>query len=123
MLVNLLFKLASDWLKRVYVEPMLRMIKVQIAIGFLEGVRAARRILLLLVLLVFVITLIGGGLVLIPLSLLLFTDWAPHTKAIVGMVVGLLYLLIPVIALIPLLSEKRWMRITSANKVLKELVD
>lgn len=119
----LIFKLISDWLKRVYVDPLLRMMKVQIAIGFLEGVRAARRILLLVVLLVFVITLIGGGLVLIPLSLLLFMPWSLLTKAIVGSVIGLLYLLVPLAALVPLLSEKRWMRITSANKVLKQLVD
>jgi hypothetical protein len=121
--VKLIFNLISDWLKKVYVEPILKMIKVQLAIGFLEGIRAARRILLLLVLLVFVITLIGGGLVLIPLSLLLFMDWAPHTKAIVGMVVGLLYLVVPAVALLPLLSEKRWMRVTSASKVLRQLTD
>lgn len=121
--MNLILRLVSDWLKRVYVEPILKTIKAQIAIGFLEGVRAARRILLLVVLLVFVITLIGGGLVLIPLSLLLFTDWAPHTKAIVGMVVGLFYLLVPLVVLVPLLSEKRWMRVTSASKVLRQLLD
>jgi hypothetical protein len=106
-----------DWLKSTYLEPTIKMFKL------LEGIKGARRILILLCLLVFVITLIGAGLVIIPLALLLFMPWEPSTKAIVGIVIGAIYLLVPVVALIPLLSQKRWMRVTGANDVLRKLVD
>lgn len=123
MPVNALFQGFFDWLKRTYLEPTIQILKVRAAILYLEGVKSARQILILICLLVFVITLIGAGLVLIPLALLLFMPWAPETKAIVGLVIGFLYLLIPSVALISLLSEKRWMKLTGANNVLKKLLD
>ena len=58
---------------------------------------------------VFIITLIGAGFVLIPLALLLFMPWQDETKAIVGIVIGVVYLLIPLVGAAFVLSEKRWM--------------
>ncbi len=74
-------------------------------------------------LLVFVITIIGAGLVTIPLALLLFMPWEATDKMVVGIVVGAIYLIFPTVALISLLSEKRWMRVTRATDVLRKLVD
>jgi hypothetical protein len=112
-----------DWFRTTYLEPSLKMLKLRAAIYYLEGVKGARRILILICLLVFVITLIGAGLVMIPLALLLFMPWEPTTKAIVGIIIGAIYLLVPAIALISLLSEKRWMRLTGATDVLRKLAD
>lgn len=121
--MNGLFQGLLDFFKQTYVEPAIRMLKLRAAIYYLEGIKSARRVLLLLCLLIFVITLIGAGLVLVPIALLLFMPWDPQTKAIVGLAIGLVYLLVPAIALISLLSEKRWMRLTGANEILKKLVE
>jgi O-antigen/teichoic acid export membrane protein len=99
------------------------MLKLRVAIYYLEGVKGAHRILILTCLTVFMITLIGASLVMIPVSLLFFMPWEPITKAVVGIVIGAIYLIIAVITLISLLSEKRWMRLTGANDVLRKLVD
>jgi hypothetical protein len=122
-MINSLFQGVFDWLKATYLEPSLKMLKLRAAIYYLEGVKGAHRVLILICLLVFAITLIGAGLVMVPIALLLFMPWEPVTKAIVGMGVGGVYLLVPVAALISLLSEKRWMRLTGANHVLRKLVD
>jgi hypothetical protein len=121
--INSFFQGIIDWLRSTYLEPSIKMLKVRAAIYYLEGVKGARRILILICLLVFVITLIGAGLVMIPLALLFFMPWEPATKAIVGIIIGAIYLLAPAIALISLLSEKRWMRITGASDILRKLVD
>jgi hypothetical protein len=121
--INSLIQGMFDWLKATYLDPSLKMLKLRAAIYYLEGVKGARRILILVCLLVFVITLIGAGLVIVPLALLLFMPWDPATKAVVGIVVGAIYLLVPAVALISLLSEKRWMRLTGATEVLRKLVD
>ena len=110
-----------DWLRLAYLEPSLKMLKLRAAIYYLEGVKGAHRILILVCVLVFVITLIGAGLVMLPLALLLFMPWEPATKAVVGIVIGAVYLLVPAVALITLLSEKRWMRLTGATEVLRRL--
>jgi hypothetical protein len=110
-----------DWVKSTYIEPSLKVLKLRAAIYYLEGVKGAHRILILVCVLVFVITLIGAGLVLVPLALLMFMPWDPVTKAVVGTVIGAVYLLVPAVALISLLSEKRWMRLTGATEVLRKL--
>jgi hypothetical protein len=121
--MNSLFQGMFDWLRSTYLEPTLKLLKLRAAIYYLEGVKGAHRILILICLLVFVITLIGAGLVMVPLALLMFMPWEPTTKAVVGIVIGSAYLLVPAVALVSLLSEKRWMRLTGANDVLRKLVD
>jgi len=112
-----------DWLRSTCLEPSLKMLKLRAAIYYLEGVKGARRILILICLLVLVITLIGAVLVMVPLAVLLFMPWEPTTKAAVGITIGVTYLVVPAAALISLLSEKRWMRLTGATDVLRKLVD
>jgi hypothetical protein len=48
--------------------------------------------------------------------------WEPATKAVVGIIIGAIYPLVPAIALISLLSENRWMRLTGATDVLRRLI-
>jgi hypothetical protein len=110
------------WLKSTYFEPMLKLLNLQAAIYYVEGVKGAHRILIMISLVAFAITMIGAGLVMIPLALLIFMPWEPATKAVVGIVIGAVYLLVPAVALISLLSEKRWMRLTGASDALRKLV-
>jgi hypothetical protein len=111
------------WLKSSYLNSSLKMLKLRAAIYYLEVVKGAHRILIQICLLVFMVTMIGASLVMIPLALLLFMPWEPTTKAVVGIVIGAVYLLVPAVALMSLLSEKRWMRLTGATDVLRKLVD
>lgn len=122
-MINSLFQGIFAWLRSTYFEPSLKMLKLRAAIYYLEGVKGTRRILILICLLVFVITLIGAGLVMVPIALLLFMPWEPTTKAVVGITIGVIYLFVPTVALISLLSEKRWMRLTGATNILRKLVD
>jgi hypothetical protein len=121
--INSFFQGIFDWFRSTYLEPSFKMLKIRAAIYYLEGVKGAHRILILICLLIFVITLIGAGLVIIPMALLLFMPWEPNTKAVVGIIIGAIYLLVPVVALISLLSEKRWMRLTGATDILRKIVD
>ncbi len=120
--MNTLVQMLIDWLKRTYLEPVIRSLKAQAAETYLEMIKGSRRILVLLCLLVFVITLVGAGLVLIPLALLSFVPDHP-TKAIVGAVVGAAYLLVPLVAMRPLLSEKRWLSVTGAEETAKRIIE
>lgn len=121
--MNIFVQVLTDWLKKTYLEPLIRMLKAQAAVVYLEAIKGARRVVILLCLLIFTITLIGAGLVLIPIALLLFMPWDPQTKAIVGIAVGAVYLLVPLVALLPVLSEKRWMAVTGAGDTVKKLLE
>lgn len=112
-----------DRLKKVYLDPLIRMLKTKAAVVYLEGIKGARRVLILLCLMTFIITLIGAGFVLIPLALLIFMPWEPQTKAIVGIAVGAVYLLVPLVGIGFVLSEKRWMAVTGARDTLNKLLE
>ena len=111
-----------DWLKAKYLEPLVRSLKAEVAVVYLEGIRGARRILILFCLMIFFVTMIGAGLVLIPLSLLELTTDA-HKKAIIGAAIGAVYLLVPLVGAAFVLSEKRWLSITGAQKTVDKLLE
>ena len=56
----------------------------------------------------------------IPLALCFFMPWAPETRAIVAISFGAAYVLIPLVVVIALFSEKRWMKASKADKLVKE---
>jgi hypothetical protein len=71
--------------------------------------------------LVFCAALLACGFLLVPIALLFFMPWGPHTKAIVGIIIGAAYVLVPVIVASVLLSEKRWLRISRADELLRSV--
>ncbi len=112
-----------DRIKSRCIDPSLKLLELQLAIYYVEGIKKAHRLLMLVCMLVCVITVFGAGLVLVPVALLFYAPWEPATKAIVGISIGALYVIVPAIALSILLSEKRWMRLTGASALLRKLVD
>lgn len=112
-----------DWVRKEHLDPLIGMVKAKAAVVYLEGIKGARRFLILFCLLIFIITLIGAGLVLVPLALLLFMPWEPQTKAIVGIAIGAVYLLVPLLGIFLVLSEKRWLAVTGARDALEKLLE
>lgn len=120
--MNSIFRGILDGLKLAYVGSSVRMLKIRGAIYYLEGVKSTYRALIQVCLVAFLITLVGAGLVLIPLALFIFMPWEPATKAVVGIVIGSVYMIVAGVGLISLLSEKRWMRLTGASEILHKLL-
>ncbi len=109
---------ASAWL----VKPLVRRAKIRAAIYYLESVRSARQVVIVAGALVLCFVIIAGGAILIPLALCLFMPWQPLTKAIVASAFGAVYLIVPVAVAVTLMSEKRWMRLTKADKLLNNVL-
>jgi hypothetical protein len=94
-------------------------LRVQGAIAYLKLIRGTRRMALLMCLLVLCFIVLGCGFLLVPVALCLFMPWAPETKAIVAASVGAAYVIIPLIVVLVLFSEKRWMKASRADKLMK----
>lgn len=108
---------------RATVEPTLRRAKIRAVIWYLELVQSARKSAIVFGALIFCIVIMAGGAILIPLALCLFMPWQPVTKALVGCAVGAIYLFLPLIVVIVLMSEKRWMRISRADVLVKDVLN
>jgi MFS family permease len=104
-----------------YCSTMLELLKVKAAITYLSIIRGARRFVIMVAVLVFCAVILACGFLLVPIALLLFMPWAPHTKAIVGIAIGAAYVLVPLILAAVLLSEKRWLRISRADELLRSV--
>ena len=104
-----------------YCCTMLELLKIKAAITYLSIIRGARRFVIMLVMLVFCAVILACGFLLVPIALLLFMPWEPHTKAVVGIIIGAAYILVPAILASVLLSEKRWLRISRADELLRSI--
>ena len=103
-----------------YIQTTIDLLKVEAAIPYLKVLQGVRRFLIRATLLVFFVVVLGCSFLLIPIALLLFMPWAPETKAIVGICIGVAYVVIPIIAISMLLSEKRWVRWSGVGKLIRQ---
>lgn len=102
-------------------STMFELLKVKAAITYLSIVRGLRRFVLMILALVFCAVVLACGFLLVPIALLMFAPWEPMTKAIVGIAIGAAYVLIPVIVISVLLSERRWLKISRAEDLLRSV--
>lgn len=103
-----------------YIQTIIALLKIETAIVCLKALKGARRFFIVATLLVFFVVVLGCGFLLIPVALLLFMPWAPETKAIVGICIGAAYVVIPIIVITMLLSEKRWVRWSGVGKLIRQ---
>jgi len=120
--VNKLLGLVLRMAFRALVESPLRRARIRAVIYYLEMIRTARQAVMILGALMFCVVIMAGGAVLIPLALCLFMPWQPETKALVACAFGVVYVVAPLIVAMVLMSEKRWMHMTRADKLLKDVL-
>ena len=99
----------------------LDLVKIRAAIVYLKVIKGARHLTILFFVLVICVVVLACGFLLVPVALCLFMPWAPLTKAIVAASFGAAYILIPLIVVLALFSQKRWMKASKVDKLLKGL--
>jgi hypothetical protein len=104
-----------------YIATTIDLLKIEAAITGLKILKGVRRFIIVVSLLILCAVILGCGFLLIPISLLLFADWLPQTKAIVGISIGAIYILIPLITMSALLSQKRWVKWSGISKLLRQI--
>ena len=106
-----------------YLESILELVKIRAAICYVNGIKVARRLFILWCALVFCLVLLAIGLGLIPLALCLYMPWTPQTKAMVAIAFGLVYIVVPLLVMINVFSQKRWMKISGAKDLVDDILD
>jgi hypothetical protein len=102
------------------IDASVSLFKVESAIVYLNLIKGTRGMTRLLCLLVVSAVVLACGFLMIPFAHCLFMPWNPETRAIVAVAFGAAYLLVPLVAMIVLFSEKRWMKASRADKLVKE---
>lgn len=98
------------------IEASTESIKLKLAMGYLKLQHNSRELVIHIALLIFLIVILSLGFVLIPVSLCLYMPWARNVKAIVSISFALVYTIVPIIALMIIFSEKRWLSTTRMER-------
>ena len=97
-----------------------QLLKIEAAKSYLRGVQVARLSAIGLVRMGLLIALIGVGVLLLHIGLFILLPWTVQAKAVLGMALGLAYVVIGIVALCAGMDEKTWMEKSGAAAMLKE---
>jgi len=101
----------------------IRLLKIEAAKSYLRGIRMARLSVIGLMLMGLMTGLICVGVVLFHAGLFVLLPWTVKSKAILGMFLGLAYVVIGCAALRVSMSERTWLAKSGAASMLKEATD
>lgn len=123
-MLNTLFKgyLAAMAVKLLenYRHLSIQYLKIEAAKSYLRGVRMARLSTVALMRMGFCIGLICIGVLLLHVGLFLVLPWSLTVKAVLGILLGLGYVITGGVVLCITLDEKRWMEKSGATAMLEE---
>lgn len=121
---NILFKgyLAAAAVKLLdnYRQLSIQYLKIEAAKSYLHGVQMARLSTLGLLQLGLCIGIICVGVILFHVALFFLVPWSLKAKALLGLLLGALYTIAGVVALVVAMDEKRWMDKSGATAMIKE---
>ena len=100
----------------------LQLLKIEAAKCYLRGVQMARLSAMGLMCMGLMIGLVCLGALLFHVGLFIVLPWCVEAKAVLGMVLGLVYIGIGGVALRAALDEKTWMDKSGATEMLKDAI-
>ncbi len=123
-ILRTVFMTGAVWLFNKYRQTSLDLIKLEAAIGYVKGVRSARQAFLALLAAILGIGLLAAGFVILHIGLgmlfyLAFQSW--WAVGIGMLVLGLIYILVPLLIIRRLCAEKTWMQFFKADKIVEQV--
>jgi len=115
LLAGIAIKLLDNWR-----HLSIQLLKIEAAKCYLNGVQIAKLSAVGLMRMGLVIGLIGIGMLLLHAGLFILLPWTAVTKAIIGMFLGLVYVVIGFVALHATMDEKTWMEKSGVAEMLEE---
>jgi hypothetical protein len=100
-----------------------QLLKIEAAKSYLHGVQMARLSAIGLMRMGLEIGLICVGVLLFHAGLFILLPWTVEIKAVLGMLLGVAYVVIGVVALHASMDEKTWMEKSGADELLEEAMD
>ncbi len=115
-ILGIISALFGRWIDRV-----LRSLKTEAAVVYVAGVRKARQAFIALLGLALFLLLALSGFVLIHVALFAWLPWSLPVKALVLLILGVLYLGAGLAVVIGLSSDRTWMRFAKVDQILAAL--
>jgi hypothetical protein len=116
LILGIISALCRRWIGRVQ-----DMLKIEAAAVYVAGVRKARRAFVALLGLALSLLLALSGFVLIHVALFAWLPWSLPAKALVLLILGVVYLGGGLAVVVGLTSDRTWMRFAKVDRILARL--
>ena len=106
------FAVAGIWLLQQYKQVSLELLKIRAAIYYVRGVQGARAAAIAVLMALGLIAVMGAGFMILPIGLTILVYGLSHSwvaACIVLLVMGGLYVIVPLCILRRYMSERAWM--------------
>lgn len=100
----------------------IQLLKIEVTKSYVQGVRMVRVSVIGLILMGLIIALMCIGMVLFHVGLFVLLPWSVKTKALLGMILGLVYMGLGAVALRAATDEKTWMEKSGATAMLDDAI-
>lgn len=98
----------------------IQLLRIEAAKSYLHGVKMARQSAIGVMLLGLIIALITVGALIFHAGLFILLPWTVESKAILGLCLGLVYMVGGGVALCAVMNEKIWMKKSGAARMVEE---
>jgi len=105
-----------------YRQLSVQLLQIEAAKAYLHGVQMVRMSAIGLMRVGLFVALIGVGVLLLHVGLFILLPWSVAAKAVLGMCLGLAYVIIGCVALHAAMSEKNWMEKSGATDMLEDAI-
>jgi hypothetical protein len=105
-----------------YFQDVIAIVKIR-AVGFyVKAVSAVRCAFIGGVTFACALLLMLTGFILMHVAIFWFLPWSPEAKAIVLLILGFLYFLIPLLLVLRMCSQQQWMKCSKASELVDEAI-
>lgn len=103
-----------------YLQAQMDLLKIRLTAGYVKGVLGARRFAVIMILTALCLLLLATGFIFAHVGFFLWAPWEPRLKALILLALGLIYMLAAMGWMAHACSEKTWLKLSGAEKLLAE---
>ncbi len=107
-------------LKR-YEKNTVTLVQIEAASYYVKGVSKARSVFIFYLIFSCLLLLLLAGFVFLHVALFIYLSWSPQAKAILLMVLSVVYIMIGLVGIFLFCSQKQWMKFSKANTLVEKL--
>lgn len=114
-------KYFAEHLLRIYWQDTLALAKIKAVRLYVRALGEVRQIFIRYVILRFALLLMIVGFGLMHVALFLYLPWSKEAKVLLLLIFGIVYFLISLAIILTMTSEKYWMKLSGATKLVSDI--
>ena len=108
---------------REYKKTTIDLAKIEFATMYVKAIKLIRRECMISTLIVFGVVIFANAMGVVQVAVLLYAPWSVPGRIAAALSLGIVTSILPLVIVLRLFSEKRWMEMTHADEITRKAVD